>query len=95
VLHEPAPAVRVIFAGQFAITGAWVSFTLTVNEQVAVLLAASVTVSKTVVVPTLNVFVPGCPLPLREVTPVVLQVNDSPVQLSSKVFDGIATLAKH
>ena len=44
-VHDPAPAVRVMLAGQPLITGIWVSFTVTVNEQVAVLLAASVTVS--------------------------------------------------
>lgn len=43
--HDPAPAVRVMLAGQPLITGACVSFTVTVNEQVAVLLAASVTVN--------------------------------------------------
>ncbi len=43
--HDPDPAVRVILAGHPLITGAWVSLTVTVNEQVAVLLAASVTVS--------------------------------------------------
>ena len=56
--QPPAPAVRVMLAGQPLITGACVSFTVTVNEHCVVLLAASIAVTVTVVSPTLNVFVP-------------------------------------
>jgi hypothetical protein len=48
-----------MLAGHPLITGACVSFTVIVNEQVAVLLSPSVTVKATVVIPTLNVLVPG------------------------------------
>src|SRR5688572_31348015 len=51
--------------------GNWASVTVTVNEQVAVLLAASLTVYVTVVVPTLNVCVPRLLIPVAAEDPVV------------------------
>ena len=54
VLQEPASAELTMAEGQ-AIEGACVSFTVTVNEQVEVLPAASVAVAVTVVTPTLNI----------------------------------------
>lgn len=38
---------------------------------------------------------PGCPLPLSEVAPVVLQASEELLQLSPKTTVGIATLAEH
>jgi hypothetical protein len=52
--HCPAAVGRTMFAGQLMV-GAVVSFTVTVNVQVAVLFAASVAVHVTVVVPFWNV----------------------------------------
>ena len=52
-VHTPTSVVLVTFAGQ-VIAGAWVSFTVTSNVQLAVLPAASVAVEVTVVVPTGN-----------------------------------------
>lgn len=49
--HCPVVAGTVIFAGQLTVGGC-VSLTFTVNEQLAELLCASVTVQVTVVVPT-------------------------------------------
>jgi hypothetical protein len=48
--HTPCPAIVVILAGQ-DIVGLSLSFTVTVNEQVAVLPDVSVAVAVTVVVP--------------------------------------------
>ena len=84
----------VMLAGQVTV-GFSVSLTVTVKVQVAVFSEASVTVSKTVVTPTLKVCAPGWPFPLRVVTPEVLHANDSPVQLSSNVMAGMVTLAEH
>ena len=73
--HIPLSFDTVIFAGQL-IVGASVSFTVTVNEHVAVLLEASVTVKLFVVVPVGNVE----PLAWPAVCATV-----SPVQLSSEL----------
>ena len=43
----------------------------------------------------MKTFVPICPLPLPEVTPVIVQVIVEPEQLSPKVIEGIATVATH
>ena len=82
-----------IFAGQVMV-GCSVSFTVTVKLHCAVCKEASVTVTVTVVSPTLNVFVPGWPFPLRVVAPLVVQAIDEPVQLSLKEIGGMVTLAE-
>src|SRR5205085_6602679 len=52
--HWPGSVSRVILAGQPAITGGWLSSTVTVKEQLAVLPTVSVAVYVTVVTPTGN-----------------------------------------
>ena len=83
----------VILSGQVTV-GFSVSLTVTVKVQVVVFSETSVTVSKTVVTPTLKVWAPGWSLPISSVAPVVLHANDSPVQLSSNVMAGMVTLAE-
>ncbi len=83
-----------MLSGQVTV-GFSVSFTVTVKVQVAVFSEASVTVSKTVVTPTLKVCAPGWPVPFIVVAPLVLQASEDPLQLSSKTTVGIATLAEH
>jgi hypothetical protein len=94
-VQTPGPLVLTILLKQPLITGFWVSFTVTVKLQVAVLagVAPSETVQLMVVVPTLNVRVPNCPLPLPVVAPVMVQAKVAPAQLSPNVIDGTATLA--
>ena len=94
-VQTPAPLVRDILDGHPLITGFCVSLTVTVNVQVAVFggVAPSETITLTVVIPTLKVFVPICPVPLRVVTPVVLQAMLAVEQLSEAVIAGTATLA--
>lgn len=75
--------------------GTSLSVTVTVNEHVAVSKAPSVTVRVTVVTPVLKVCVPGCPVPLSEVTPVVLHAREGLLQLSPKVMAGMVTGAEH
>jgi hypothetical protein len=75
--------------------GASLSVTVTVNEQLAVSEAPSVTVRVTVVTPVLKICVPGCPLPTISVAPVVLQAKEGLLQLSPKVMAGMVTLAVH
>ena len=53
MLHCPVGADTVMFDGQVTV-GTWLSTTVTVKEQVAVLPLPSVAVAVTVVVPTLN-----------------------------------------
>ena len=53
-LQTPAPAFTEILAGQVML-GAWLSFTVTVNEQVAVFPWPSLAVAVTVVVPKLKI----------------------------------------
>jgi hypothetical protein len=53
--HSAAVSETLIFAGQPEITGAEVSVTITLNEQVVTLFAASLAVYVTLVVPRLNV----------------------------------------
>ena len=95
----PVPALleTVLFEGQPMITGFCVSFTVTVKLQVDVFEAASTTVRRRLEVPTLNVFVPGCPLPLKVVAPVDVHVSVGAEveQLSVKTIAGIITLALH
>ena len=66
------------------------------NEQVAVLLAASRTVYVTVVIPTLNVWVPTLLIPVAGeeavVAPVIAQVSMVTPQLSPVVALGTAML---
>lgn len=50
-VQSPGAVLAVTFAGQL-ITGAWLSTTVTVNEHVAVLPAASVALNATAVTPT-------------------------------------------
>jgi len=76
------------------IVGFSLSVTVTVKLHCAVFDEASVTMMVTVVTPTLNVCAPGCPLPLSEVTPEVVQAMELPLQLSPKVTEGMATLAE-
>ncbi len=71
------------------------SVTVTVKEQVAVREAPSVTVRVTVVSPVLNICVPGCPVPLSRVTPVVLHAREGLLQLSPKAIFGMVTSAVH
>lgn len=89
--------LTVIFAGQL-ITGAWVSLTVTVNEQVPVLPAASVTVYVTVVTPTLKVCVPTLFKPVAGEAPVVAPVNAQVLIVTPQLslFDGLGvfTLAE-
>lgn len=49
--HKPTPLLTLVLAGQ-VIAGTWMSVTVTVNEQVAVLPAASVALKVLVVTPT-------------------------------------------
>ncbi len=84
-----------MFEGQLTITGFWLSVTVTVKLHWAVLLVASVTVRLIVVIPTLRVLVPICPLPPNIVAPVVDHVKTEPLQLSVKITSGISTLALH
>ncbi len=62
-VHDPEELVRVIFSGQFDITGFSLSSTTTSKLQVSLLRAVSVAISSILVVPTLNVCKPGCPDP--------------------------------
>src|SRR5687767_8648994 len=88
-----------MLAGQ-VITGACVSLTVTVNEQVAVLPAASRAVYVTVVTPTLKDWLEGTVLmPVAAEAPVVAPVNAQVLivtaQLSAFVGAGVANTAAH
>ena len=67
-VQDPIGVDTVMFAGQ-VITGAWVSFTVTVNVQVAILPTASVALNTLVVVPIGNVLPLGRPWVCVVVTP--------------------------
>src|SRR5687767_5065135 len=71
----PAVLGCVILAGQM-MTGGCVSFTVTVNEQVAVFPAASAAVYVTVVTPTLNVRAPRLLIPVAGELAIVAPVID-------------------
>ena len=90
----PAAVFAVRFPGQVTV-GAISSVTVTVKLQDAVRLAASVTVTFTWVVPTLNVCAPGWPVPESSVAPVVLHAIDEPGQLSPKTIAGMIMLFEH
>src|SRR5918994_915874 len=70
---QDASAFTVMFAGHPMITGGVISFTVTMNEQVAVLPAASVAVQVTMVGP-LGKVLPGA-LVVARVVPVQLSVK--------------------
>jgi hypothetical protein len=93
-VQTPAPLVRKIFDGHPLISGFCVSFTVTVKLHCLVRDAPSVTVTVTVVTPTLKVLVPICPVPPNTVAPVVLHEMVTLVQLSAAVMAGTATLAE-
>jgi hypothetical protein len=72
-VHVTGPAqerVAVKSEGQPLITGAMLSFSVTVIVRVVVLPTASVAVNKIVVTPRLNVFSPTWPEPEKTVAPV-------------------------
>lgn len=52
--HTPGEVLVIIFSGQLTKTGAWLSVTVTVNEQAAVFPLASVATYVTVVIPIGN-----------------------------------------
>jgi hypothetical protein len=95
---QVAPVVVIIFAGQ-EIVGRAVSVIVTVNEQVALLFAASRTVYVTVVTPLLKVYVPTLLIPVAGdvaiVVPVIAQVNNVAPQLSAVVGLGVTIDAVH
>ena len=85
---QEALAFTVIFAGHPLITGGVISFTVTMNEHVAVLPAASVAVYVTVVGPLGNVL-PGA-LVVASVPPVQLSVKVGAVQFTTALQDAVA-----
>ena len=82
---QPPPEVTLMFDGQGLMVGAWVSLTVTVNEQLAELPDPSLTVQFTVVTPFGNVEPDA-----GEHTGVL-----TPEQLSVAVAFGYVTTAEH
>lgn len=75
-VRRPGPVLTVILAGQFISTGAWLSTTLTLKLQTAILFDASLTVHVTDVVPS------GKTKPASVVPELMLLLMAAPGQLS-------------
>jgi hypothetical protein len=81
--HKPGVLLTVIFAGHEVNTGAWLSATATLNEQVDVLPCTSVAINVMVVVPIGNVEPLGKPAVCAMDIPGQLSLADGATQLTT------------